>query len=190
MSTEKIAAEVRTEFGKGASRRLRRDSKIPAVLYGHGAETTHLALPAHATTMALRHHGKNALLELTIDGKSQLALTKAVQVDDVRRVIEHIDFVAVIAGEKVRAEIALHLTGEAQRNTVAVTEHQSVSVEADATAVPESIEVSIEGLAAGAFIYAKDLPLPAGVVLLTDPETVIVHVAETKAAAAEAPVAE
>ena len=185
--TVSIAADVRTEFGKGAARRLRRDSKIPAVIYGHGSEATHITLPAHDTTMALRHHGKNALLELTIEGKKQLALTKAVQVDDIRRVIEHIDFVAVKAGEKVHAEIALHLVGEAQRNTIAVTEHQVVLVEADATNVPESIEVSIDGLAAGAIIHAKDLKLPAGVSLLTDAEALIVHVTESKAAAAEAP---
>jgi ribosomal protein L25 (general stress protein Ctc) len=87
---EKITAEMRTEFGKGAARRIRRDDKIPAVVYGHGNETVHVTLPGHATMMALKHGGSNALLELDIEGKSQLALTKQVQVDPIRRVLEHI----------------------------------------------------------------------------------------------------
>src|SRR5689334_9434678 len=105
MSTEKITAELRTEFGKGFARRTRAAGRIPAVIYGHGNDPVHVSLPGHETMMALRHHGLNALLELSIDGKKQLALTKAVQVDNLRRVIEHIDFLAVVAGEKVTVEI-------------------------------------------------------------------------------------
>ena len=110
---EKITAEMRTEFGKGAARRIRRDDKIPAVVYGHGNETVHVTLPGHDTMMALKHGGANALLELDIEGKSQLALTKQVQVDPIRRVLEHIDFVAVRRGEKVTVDVPIHVTGDA-----------------------------------------------------------------------------
>ncbi len=146
MSTEKITAEKRTEFGKGAARRIRRDNKIPAVIYGHGADAIHVTLPGHATTMALKHHGANALLEFDIDGGTQLALTKQVQVDHIRRVIEHIDFVAVKAGEKVTVEIPVLAIGDAAPDTLVTIEHNTIAVEAEATHVPESIEVSIEGL--------------------------------------------
>ena len=123
MATEKIAAETRTEFGKGAARRFRRDNKIPAVLYGHGNDPMHVTLPGHDTMMALKHGGANALLELEIDGKDQLALTKAVQIDPIRRVIEHIDFVAVRRGEKVTVDVPVHLSGDAASETCAGHEH-------------------------------------------------------------------
>jgi large subunit ribosomal protein L25 len=178
MSSEKIVAEVRTEFGKGAARRLRRDNKIPAVIYGHGSEATHVALPAHDTTMALRHHGKSAVLELQIDGKAQLALTKQIQVDDIRRVIEHIDFVAVKAGEKVQTEVPVHVTGTTQPGTMTTTEHASIVIEAEATHVPEVIEVSVDGLGAGQFIHAGDVVLPQGATLVSAADTIIVHVTE------------
>ena len=113
MATEKITAETRTEFGKGAARRIRREDKIPAVIYGHGNDPIHVTLPGHATMMALKHGGANALLELDIDGDEQLALTKQVQVDPIRRVLEHIDFVAVRRGEKVTVDVPVHLVGEA-----------------------------------------------------------------------------
>jgi len=195
MATEKITAETRTEFGKGAARRLRREHKIPAVLYGHGSEATHLALPGHETTMALRHHGKSAVLELQIDGKPQLALTKAIQVDDIRRLIEHIDFVAVKAGERVQAEVAIHVSGTTQPGTMTTTEHNSVIIEAEATHVPEIIELSVDGLGAGDFIHASDLKLPQGATLVTPEDAVIVHVTEPQdheadIAAAEAEAAE
>jgi large subunit ribosomal protein L25 len=181
--SDKITAELRTEFGKGAARRIRREDKIPAVVYGHGADATHITLPRHETTMALRHHGKSAVLELVIDGKTQLALTKQVQVDDLRRLIEHIDFVAVKAGEKVTAEIAVVIVGEAARETVVALETAAVSVEAEATHMPESIEVSVEGLAAGTTITAGELTLPAGVALVTDAEIQVVHIGAQQSAA-------
>ncbi len=180
MSSEKIVAEKRTEFGKGAARRIRRENKIPAVVYGHGADPIHLTLPGHATMMALKHHGANALLELDIDGKTQLALTKQVQVDDVRRVIEHVDFVAVKAGEKVTVDITVHVTGDAASGTMVVTDANTLTVEAEATHVPESIEVSIEGLEAGTQILAGAVTLPKGTTLVTDPETLVVNVTEAK----------
>ena len=118
-----LAAETRTEFGKGAARRIRREDKIPAVIYGHGNEPIHVTLPGHDTMMALKHGGANALLELDIDGNDQLALTKQVQVDPIRRVLEHIDFVAVRNGEKVTVDVPVHLIGEAARETLVVTEN-------------------------------------------------------------------
>jgi large subunit ribosomal protein L25 len=175
---EKITAEMRTEFGKGAARRIRRDHKIPAVVYGHGNDPVHLTLPGHDTMMAIKHGGANALLELDIEGQSQLALTKQVQVDPIRRVLEHIDFVAVRRGEKVTVDVPVHVTGEAAPETLVVTEHSTVQVEAEATNIPERIEVSVEGAAIGTQIHASDLVLPEGTTLLTDPESLVVNVTQ------------
>ena len=176
--SEKITAETRTEFGKGAARRIRREDKVPAVIYGHGNDPIHVTLPGHATMMALKHGGANALLELDIDGKVQLALTKQVQVDPIKRHLEHVDFVAVVKGEKVTVEVPVHLNGEAARETLVVTETSTIQLEAEATHIPEYIEVDIEGLAAGTQIHASDLTLPSGSVLLLDPETLIVNITE------------
>jgi large subunit ribosomal protein L25 len=183
MTSEKITAEPRTEFGKGAARRIRREDKIPAVIYGHGAEPIHVTLPGHETLMALRHHGQNALLELSIEGKTQLALTKQVQIDHLRRTIEHVDFVAVTAGEKVTVEVPIQTVGEAAAGTVVTLEHPTISLEAEATHVPESIEVSIEGLAAGTIVTAGQLNLPQGVSLLADAEANVVNIAAAPTAA-------
>jgi large subunit ribosomal protein L25 len=176
--SEKIKAESRTEFGKGAARRIRRADKVPAVIYGHGNEPIHVTLPGHDTMMALKHGGANALLELDIDGKTQLALTKQVQVDPIKRHLEHIDFVAVVKGEKVTVEVPVHLNGEAARETLVVTENATVQLEAEATHIPEFIEVDIEGAVAGTQILASDLQLPSGSTLLLDPETLIVNITE------------
>ncbi|GAA3526543.1 50S ribosomal protein L25/general stress protein Ctc [Nocardioides daeguensis] len=195
MSSDKIQAEVRTEFGKGAARRIRRENKIPAVVYGHGNEPVHLTLPGHDTMMAIKHGGANAVLELEFDGTSQLALTKQVQVDPVRRVLEHVDFVAVTRGEKVTVDVPVHIVGDAVNGTLVVTENTTVQVEAEATHIPEQFEVSIEGAEAGTQILAGQIELPAGISLLTDAETLVVNVteqsaeepaAETSAEAAEA----
>ncbi|SFC27895.1 large subunit ribosomal protein L25 [Nocardioides terrae] len=183
MTSEKITAETRTEFGKGAARRIRRQNKIPAVVYGHGADAIHVTLPGHETMMALKHHGQNALLELSIDGKTQLALTKQVQVDHIHRVIEHIDFVAVKAGEKVTVSIQVLTVGEAGPDSLVTLEHSELSVEAEATHVPESIEVSVEGVQAGTIITAAEVTLPKGVTLLTDPDAAVVNVAAAPTAA-------
>ena len=188
---DKITAELRTEFGKGAARRIRRDNKIPAVVYGHGTEPIHVTLPGHDTMLALKHGGANALLDLQIDGTSQLALTKQVQVDPVRRLLEHIDFVAVRRGEKVTVDIPLHTLGEAAPETLVVVENATVQVETEATHIPESIEVDIEGAAIGTQILARDLSLPEGTSLLTDPETLMVNVTQqVSAEALEAELAE
>lgn len=183
MSSEKITAEKRDEFGKGAARRIRRENKIPAVIYGHGSDAIHITLPGHATMMALKHQGANALLELDIDGKTQLALTKQVQIDHIRRVIEHIDFVAVKAGEKVTVEVPLLTVGEAAPDTLVTIEHNTIAVEAEATHVPESIEVSIAGLAAGTQILAGAIQLPSGTSLVIDAEALVVHIAAAATAA-------
>lgn len=175
---EKIAAEPRTEFGKGAARRIRREDKIPAVIYGHGNEPIHVILPGHQTMMALKHGGANALLSLDLEGSEQLALTKDVQIDPIRRLIEHVDFVAVKRGEKVTVDVPVHVVGEAGPETLVVTENAVVSVEAEATHIPEAFEVSVEGAEVGTQVHAKDLDLPSGVTLLADEELLIVNVTQ------------
>jgi len=182
MSAEKIQAETRTEFGKGAARRIRRDHKVPAVIYGHGNDPIHVTLPGHATMMALKHGGANALLELDIEGTSQLALTKQVQVDALKRTLEHIDFVAVRRGEKVTVDVPIHVIGDAASETLVVTENATVQVEAEATHIPEFIEVSVEGAEVGTQILASDLTLPQGTTLIVDPETLIVNVTQQQSA--------
>ena len=157
---------------------------MPAVVYAHGEEPQHITLPGHDTMMALKHGGANALLELDIDGKTQLALTKQVQVDPIKRHLEHVDFVAVKRGEKVTVDVPVHVVGEAGPETLVVTENATVSVEAEATHIPEFFEVSVEGAEAGTLIYASDLDLPKGTTLLTDPETLVVNVAQQVSAEA------
>jgi len=176
--SEKIKAEVRTEFGKGAARRIRREGKTPAVVYGHGNEPIHLTLPGHDTMMALKHGGANALLELDVEGTTHLALTKQVQVDPIKRNLEHVDFVAVKRGEKVTVEVPVHLNGEAARETLVVTETSTIQLEAEATHIPEFIEVDIDGAPAGTQIHASDLQLPEGSTLLLDADTLIVNITE------------
>ncbi|UMG91356.1 50S ribosomal protein L25/general stress protein Ctc [Nocardioides sp. TF02-7] len=184
MSTDKIVAELRTEFGKGAARRIRRADKVPAVVYGHGNEPIHLTLPGHDTMMAIKHGGANALLELEIDGETQLALTKQVQVDPIRRFLEHVDFVAVKRGEKVTVDVPVVVVGDAVRDTLVVTEVPTVQLEAEATHIPEQIEVDVQGAEAGTQYLAGALTLPQGTTLLTDPEALVVNV--TAAQTAEA----
>ncbi len=176
--SDKIKAEARTEFGKGAARRIRREDKVPAVVYGHGNEPIHVTLPGHDTMMALKHGGANALLELDIEGTTQLALTKQVQIDPITRHLEHIDFVAVRKGEKVTVDVPVHVVGEAVGDTLVVTENSTISLEAEATHIPELIEVSVEGAEVGTQIHASDLQLPSGSTLLTDPETLVVNVTQ------------
>ncbi|QIK74267.1 50S ribosomal protein L25/general stress protein Ctc [Nocardioides piscis] len=175
---EKIATETRSEFGKGAARRIRRDNKIPAVIYGHGNDPVHVILPGHQTMMALKHGGANALLALDVEGTEQLALTKDVQVDPIRRVIEHIDFVAVRRGEKVTVDVPIHVVGDAAPDTLVVTENAVISVEAEATHIPEFFEVSVQGAKEGTQILAKELDLPKGTTLLADEDLLIVNVTQ------------
>ena len=180
-----IVAEARTEFGKGAARRIRRADKIPAVLYGHGTDPVHITLPGHETLLALRT--ANALLSIQLDGGSQLALPKQVQRDPIKRTIEHVDLVLVRLGEKVTVDIAIVLEGEAAPEVLVDLVASSVPIEAEATHIPQQIVVSIEGLAAGTQILASDLKLPEGSSLALDPETLIVNITAAQSeAAAEA----
>ncbi len=191
MSAEKLTVEKRTEFGKGAARRIRAANKIPAVIYEHGNEPTHLTLPGHATMMALRHGGVNALLELDIDGQTQLALAKEVQVDPIRRVIQHVDLFAVKRGEKVFVEVPVQVVGQAGPDTLVVTEQSTVQLEAEATHVPEGIDIDVAGAPAGTQYLASDLVLPEGVTLVEDGDALIVNVvAQVTAAALEADLAD
>jgi large subunit ribosomal protein L25 len=178
----KLIAELRTEFGKGAARRIRRADKVPAVLYGHGTAPIHIALPGHETLLALRT--ANALLSIEVDGSSQLALPKQVQRDPLRHTIEHVDLVIVRRGEKVTVDVAIHLVGEAGPDTLVVVDHNTVPVEAEATQIPTQIVVSIEELPPGTQILARDLQLPDGSTIDLDPETLIVNI--TNAPTAEA----
>jgi len=174
VSEIKIQAEPRTEFGKGAARRIRRSHRVPAVLYGHGTDPKHVTLPGHDLMKALKS-GANALLSIDIQGGgTELALPKQVQRDPIKGFIEHADLLIVRSGEKVTVEVPVILTGEAASGTLVVTELNTVSIEAEATHLPESIEVSIEGLAVGDQVLAKDIQLAAGSTLATDPENLVV----------------
>jgi len=184
-----LTAQARTEFGKGAARRIRRAHQIPAVMYGHGTEPVHITLPGHETMLALKH--ANALLTIVLDGKEQLALAKDVQRDPIKPVIEHVDLVVVRRGEKVTVDVQVHVVGEAAVETVVTVETQQLQLEVAATAIPELVEVSVDGVSAGTQIHAKDITLPAGSTLVTDPETLIVNVtAQVTAEALEAELAE
>jgi len=176
MSEIKLVAETRTQFGKGAARKIRRDHKIPAVIYGHGAEPVHITLPGHDTMMALK--SANALLEIEVDGKSQLALAKDVQRDPVKPVIEHVDLVVVRRGEKVTVDVQIHIEGEAAIETVVTVESQTIQLDVQATNIPQNVTVSVEGLAAGTQIHASALELPEGAELVSDPELLVVNITQ------------
>lgn len=179
MAEIKLVAESRTDFGKGAARRLRREGQIPAVLYGHGSDPLHVALPGHQTALALRQ--ANALFAVELDGTSQLAVVKDIQRDAIGTVIEHIDLLIVKKGEKIAVDVPVVVVGESAPGTIHLVESQTLSVEAEATHLPQSIEVSIEGLEAGTVISAAAVVLPNGVSLLTDGEHIVVTVNEPQA---------
>ncbi|WP_170945143.1 MULTISPECIES: 50S ribosomal protein L25/general stress protein Ctc [Nocardiaceae] len=173
-----LKAAVRTEFGKGAARRARRDGLVPAVLYGHGTDPQHLALDTRAFAAVLRKDGTNAVLTLDIDGKEQVALTKSVVVHPIKRSIEHADLLVLRKGERVTVEINVVVEGDAAPGTLVTTDSTVVEIEADALSIPESVEVSVEGVEAGTQILAGGLTLPAGVTLISDPELLLVNVVE------------
>lgn len=183
MSEIKIVGTVRENFGKGAARKLRAAGHTPAVIYGHGNATRHISLPAHEIRLAMRH--KNALLALEIEGKSELVLVKMASKDPVTQIIEHVDLVEVIKGEKVHVEVPVHIVGEPMSGTVVDLEHKSVKLEAEATHVPEFVELQISKEAlAGHHYTAKDLVLPKGVTLDLPGDELVAAVVETKAGAA------
>ena len=178
MSENRLQAESRTEFGKGAARRIRRAHKVPAVLYGHGTDPIHVSLPGHDTMMALKHGGANALLSIELDGDTQLALPKQVQRHPVRGELEHLDLILVRRGEKVTVDVPIHVVGDAAPETVVTLENATISLEAEATHIPEFIELSIEGAQAGTQVHASDLELPKGSSLQVDEELLVVNVTQ------------
>ena len=187
MSSDEIrlAADRRTQFGKGAARKLRRAHMVPAVLYGHGEAPAHLALPFHDTFQALKN--PNALLTIAVDGEGdQLALAKDVQRDPVKPIIEHVDLVIVKRGEKVTVEVPVVAEGEPAPGGN-LLEHvlNALPVEAEATHIPESFTVSVEGLEAGASILAKDVALPGGCVLAVEEDAVVIQVVAAQIEVAE-----
>ncbi|GAA4314366.1 50S ribosomal protein L25/general stress protein Ctc [Klenkia terrae] len=191
MADFRLAAEPRTEFGKGSARRTRRAGRVPAVLYGHGMDVVHLSVPAREFAAALRNGGTNVLLTVTLKGTEHLALTKAIQRDPLTRVHEHVDLLVVRRGEKVTVDVPVITVGDPAPETITNHELNTISLEADATKIPESIEVDITGRAAGEGISAADLVLPEGATLLTDPEAQVVgFLAAPTAEALEAELAE
>ena len=191
-----IAAETRTEFGKGAARRTRRGGRVPAVLYGHGTETRHLSLPGHELMLALKT--PNVLLYLDgLKNGSEIALPKAVQRDPIKNVIEHVDLILVRRGEKVTVEVPIRVAGDIASDGMLDQQLVQIAVEAEATSIPQGIDVDVDGMEIGAAVHAGDLKLPRGVTLQVDPETLVLHViaqptaeepaAEAAEAGAEAP---
>lgn len=171
-----LTATVRTETGKGASRRARREGKVPAVLYGHGSDPQHLELPGHDFAAVLRHAGTNAVLTLDIDGKEQLALTKALDIHPIRRTIQHADLLVVRRGEKVVVEVRVVIEGDAVPGTLVTQDTNTIEIEADALSIPEQLTVSVEDAEPGTQFTAGQIALPRGVNLISDPEMLVVNV--------------
>lgn len=192
----KVHAELRESFGKGFARRLRASGKIPAVIYGHGAAPVHVALPGHQVALLIRR--ANVVLELDVNGTEQLTLVKDVQKDPVHQIIEHIDLLVVRRGEKIQVDVPIVVVGEPAADTIANLDNATIALEVEATHIPESIEVNVEGLEDGTHITAVDLALPSGAALAADPELLIVAIsvpvdvlaAEEEIAQADAAVAE
>ncbi len=180
-----LVAVVRTEFGKGAARRARRDGQVPTVLYGHGEDPRHLNVPARDFAAILRAHGTNAILTLDIEGTEQVALTKSVVVHPIRNYIEHADLLVIKKGEKVTIDVPVVVTGDAAAGTMVAQDAATISLEADALHIPEQIEVSVEGLEAGTQILASQLELPKGSTLQADADVLIVNVTAAATEASE-----
>ncbi|WP_345763994.1 50S ribosomal protein L25/general stress protein Ctc [Diaminobutyricibacter sp. McL0608] len=181
--SNKVVAEPRTSFGKGAARKIRAVGKIPAVIYGHGTDPQHVTLPAHQVGLLLRK--ANAVLELDIEGANQLVLVKDVQKDPVLQIIEHLDLIVVRRGEKVHVEVPVHVEGESFSGTIAVLEVSTLRLEAEATHIPERIVLDVEGAEEGTQYHAKDLALPSGSTLLDEPDLLILNVLVPAAARAD-----
>jgi len=173
-NNNKISADARNSFGKGAARKLRVLGKIPAVIYGHGTDPVHVALPAHEIGLLLRR--ANAVLELDVEGTTHLTLVKDVQKDPVRQIIEHLDLIVIRKGEKVQVEVAVHVVGETAPGTTADLDAKTLLLEVEATNIPQSVSVDVEGLEDGTLIHASEIKLPAGASLISDPEMVVIGV--------------
>jgi len=169
-----IAAEPRTQFGKGFARRTRVVGKVPAVLYGHGTDTRHLTLPGHALMMALKT--PNVLIRLEGAGQTALALPKAVQRNAIKGDIEHVDLIEVRSGEKVTVEIQVRVTGDVFPGGLLDQQLVQIAVEAEATHLPDGVDVDVEGMEIGTSVHAKDIALPSGTTLVTDPDALVLHV--------------
>jgi large subunit ribosomal protein L25 len=185
-SPNQLTASVRSEIGKGASRRARRKGRIPVVLYGHGTDPRHLELDAHDFAAVLRRAGTNAVLTLDINGKEQLALTKSLDIHPIRRNIQHADLLVVKRGEKVTVDVNVVVEGNAASDALVTQDSNTVQIEAEALSIPEQLTISIEGAEAGTQFLASQIQLPAGVTLVSDPDMLVVNVV---APAAEEPVA-
>ncbi|HXJ26760.1 MAG TPA: 50S ribosomal protein L25/general stress protein Ctc [Streptosporangiaceae bacterium] len=175
MPEVRIAAEPRSEFGKGAARQVRREGRVPGVLYGHGTDTRHVSLPGHDLLLALRTPNVLILLD-GLPGGSQLALPKAVQRDPIRGSIDHVDLILVRRGEKVTVDIPVQVSGEVAPDGMLDQQLIQIPVEAEATNIPSGVEVDVEGMEIGAAVHAGDLRLPAGSTLAVDPELLVLHV--------------
>ncbi|UMP05959.1 50S ribosomal protein L25/general stress protein Ctc [Amycolatopsis sp. EV170708-02-1] len=178
MSEVSLSVEPRTEFGKGAARRTRRAGKIPAVLYGHGSDPRHYALPALEFARVVRENGSNAVITLELEGKSELALTKTIVVHPLKNYIEHVDLLVVRRGEKVTVDVPVVVTGTAGPGTLVTTDLDTLQIEVEALHIPEQVELSVEGVEAGTQILASQVTLPQGATLVTDPEALVVAVNE------------
>lgn len=175
-SAVRLSAETRTEFGKGAARRTRRANKVPAVLYGHGTDPLHLALPSLEFARVLREHGTNAVLTVGVGGQEHLALVKTVVVHPIRNYIEHCDLLIIRRGEQVTVDVTVVLTGDAAPGTLVIQEANTLQVQADVMSIPEQFEVSVSGAVVGTQVQAGQVELPDGVTLQTDPEALVVNV--------------
>jgi large subunit ribosomal protein L25 len=187
----KLVGEVRESFGKGAARKFRAAGRTPAVIYGHGSEPRHVTLPAHEVKLILRH--KNAVIDLTINGKEESVLVKSASKDPITQIIEHIDLVELVKGERVHVEVPVHVVGESLSGTVIDLEHKTVKLEVAATSIPDFVEAVFDKQGAGFHVLAKDLVIPAGAKLeLADDELIASVVATAAGHAAElaAPAAE
>jgi large subunit ribosomal protein L25 len=185
VSEVRLSVEPRTEFGKGAARRTRRAGKIPAVLYGHGTDPRHLALPAIEFARVVRENGSNAVLTLDVENNTELALTKTITVHPLKNYIEHVDLLVVKRGEKVTVDVPVVINGEPAPGGLVNQDLDTLSIEVEALHIPEQVEVSIDGAEVGTQILASQVTLPAGATLLTDPEALVVAVSEPQAEAAE-----
>ncbi|MFD2419102.1 50S ribosomal protein L25/general stress protein Ctc [Amycolatopsis pigmentata] len=183
MSEVRLSVEPRTEFGKGAARRTRRAGKIPAVLYGHGTDPRHLALPAIEFARVIRENGSNAVLTLDVESSTELALTKTITVHPLKNYIEHVDLLVVKRGEKITVDVPVVITGEAGPGTLVHQDLDTLSVEVEALHIPEQFEVSVEGVEAGTQILASQVTLPRGATLVTDPEAMVAAVNEAPSGA-------
>jgi len=182
-TANKITAELRTQTGKGASRRARRDGKVPAVLYGHGADPRHLLLSAHDFAAVMRNSGTNAVFALDINGDEQLALTKALDIHPIRRNIQHADLLVVRRGEKVTVDVNVVVQGEAVSGALVTQDASTIQIEAEALSIPEQLTLSVEGAEPGTQFTAGKIPLPSGVSLVSDPDMLVVNVVNAPTAA-------